>query len=396
METSDAFDGLRCTDCGERFDADAATHRCPECGGILDPEYDLGALALSRDALEARPFDGIARYAELLPFPRETLVTMGEGTTPLVEAPTLAADLGVERVLIKDEGRNPTGSFKDRGAALAVTAAVEHGAETVALPTAGNAGQAASAYAARAGLDSEVFVPSRATFDNKAMINVHGGEMTVVEGRLGDAGAAFTEAIADEDWYSVATFETPYRHEGKKTMYLEIAEQCDWESPDHVFYPTGGGVGLVGMYKAARQMQDLDWIDGIPAFHAAQSEGCAPIVRAYEDGRAEHDPWEHPDTICGGIEVSDPGASRLILDAVRDSGGAAVATPDDEILDAGVTVAQDAGVEMGATCAAAASGALELAERGAFDGDETVVLVNTATGNKEADVLRSHLMSQGI
>ena len=396
METTAAFTGLRCTDCGEDFDAATVTHRCPDCGGILDPTYDLDAVALDPAILESRPFDGLDRYAELLPFSAESLVTMDEGTTPLVSAPELAEKLGVERLLIKDEGRNPTGSFKDRGAALAVTAALQHGAETVALPSAGNAGQAASAYAARAGLDSEVFVPSRATFDNKAMINVHGGEMTVVGGGLSDAGAAFEDAIAEADWYSVATFETPYRHEGKKTMFYEIAEQCEWESPDHVVYPTGGGVGLVGMEKAARELRELGWIDDDPAFHAAQSTGCDPIVSAFEDGRAEHEPVEYPDTICGGIEVADPGASRLVLDAVRETDGAAVATPDDEILAAAVEVAQTAGIEMGATCGAAASGAIELAERGVFGADETVVLVNTATGNKESDILRSHLMSQGI
>jgi threonine synthase len=396
METTPAFTGLRCTDCDATFDPETATHTCPDCGGILDPMSDLDAVELDRETLESRPFDGVARYAELLPFPAASLVTMDEGTTPLVAAPGLADELGVEQVLIKDEGRNPTGSFKDRGAALAVTAAVQHGAETVALPSAGNAGQAAAAYAARAGLDAEVFVPSRATFDTKAMINVHGGEMTVVGGRLSDAGAAFQDAIAEEDWYSVATFETPYRHEGKKTMFYEIAEQCEWESPDHVVYPTGGGVGLVGMAKAARELRELDWIDESPAFHAAQSSGCAPIVEAFEDGRAEHEPVDHPDTICGGIEVSDPGASRLVLDAVRESGGTAVATPDDEILAAAVEVAQIAGIEMGATCGAAASGAIELAERGVFEADETVVLVNTAAGNKESDILRSHLMSQGI
>jgi len=396
METTAAFTGLRCTDCGEDFDAEAATHHCPDCGGILDPISELDAIDLDRSELESRPFDGLDRYAELLPFPEATLVSMDEGTTPLVSAPEFADRLGVEEVLIKDEGRNPTGSFKDRGAALAITAAIQHGAETVALPSAGNAGQAAAAYAARADLDCEVFVPSRATFDTKAMINVHGGEMTVVGGGLDDAAAAFRDAIEDEDWYSVATFETPYRHEGKKTMFYEIAEQCEWESPDHVVYPTGGGVGLVGMAKAARELRELGWIDDGPAFHAAQATGCAPIVEAYEDGRAEHEPVEYPDTICGGIEVADPGASRLVLDAVRESEGVAVATPDDEILAAAVDIAQTAGIEMGATCGAAASGALELADRGVFDGDETIVLVNTATGNKESDILRSHLMSQGI
>ena len=397
MQTTDAFVGLECVDCGEQFDAATTTHRCPECDGILDPVYDYDAVDLDRETLRARPFDSMWRYEELLPFTRDVAVSMDEGATPLVECPTLADEIGVERVLIKDEGRNPTGTFKDRGQSPAVTAAVQHDATDVALASAGNAGQAASAYAGRAGLDSHVFLPARSGFTNKAMVNVHGGDMTVVGGRIGDAGEAYAEAMGDhEDWYSVKTFVTPYRHEGKKTMYCEIAEQLDFEAPDHVVYPTGGGVGFVGMHKAAGEFQDLGLVEDAPAFHAAQAEGCAPIVQAFEDGTNHHEPWEVPDTICGGIEIPDPGASPLVLDAIRESGGRAVATSDDEILDAAVTVAQEEGLEMAPTCAAAASGTWALAEQDAFDADDTVVIVNTGTGNKEADVLRSHLMGKGI
>jgi threonine synthase len=397
METTEAFVGLECFDCGEQFDAAEATHRCPDCGGILDPTYDYDAISLSRADLEARPYDSMWRYEELLPFPRSAATTMGEGATPLVECPTLAAELGVGRVLIKDEGANPTGTFKDRGQTVAVTAAVQHGASDVALASAGNAGQAAAAYAARAGLGSHVFLPSRAGFTNKAMVNVHGGDMTVVEGRIGDAGAAYEDALAaHDDWYPVQTFVTPYRHEGKKTMFYEIAEAEGWEVPDHVVYPTGGGVGLVGMYKAAGELRDLGLTDGVPGFYAAQSEGCAPIVAALEADREVHEVWETPDTICGGIEIPDPGASPAILDAVRKSDGGAVATTDEAILDSAVTVASHEGIEMGATAAAAASGAWELSRRGAFETDDTVVLVNTGTANKDADVLRSYLMGTGV
>jgi threonine synthase len=397
METTDAFVGLECRDCGGTFDPGTGTHRCPDCGGILDPAYDYGSVDLSREDLDAEPFDGMWRYDALLPFPRERAVSIDEGTTPLVESPRLAEELGVAAVYIKDEGRNPTGSFKDRGQSAAITAAVGHGAEEVALASAGNAGQAASAYAARAGLDSHVFLPSRASFVNKAMVNVHGGDMRVVEGRIGDAGSALDDALEEhEDWYPVQTFVTPYRHEGKKTMYYELPEQLDWEVPDHVVYPTGGGVGLVGMYKAAREFEELGLTDGMPAFHAAQSEGCAPVVDAFEAGRDRHEPWEVPDTICGGIEIPDPGASPWILEAVRESGGRAVAASDEEILDSLVTVAQNEGPEMGVTCAAAAAGAWKLAEGGHLDPDDTVVLLNTATGNKDADVARSHLMGKGI
>ncbi len=396
METTDAFVGLTCIECGESVDAMDATHRCPDCDGILDPAYDYDAIDVDRSTFDSRPFDSMWRYEELLPFTRESAVTMDEGATPLVECPTLAEELGVDRVVFKDEGRNPTGTFKDRGQSVAMTAALAHGADEVALASAGNAGQAASAYAGRAGLDSHVFLPSRAGFTTKAMVNVHGGDMSVVGGRIGDAGAAYEDAMAEHDWYSVNTFVTPYRHEGKKTMGYEILEQLDWEVPDAIVYPTGGGVGLVGVHKAATEWRELGLIDDIPALFAAQSTGCSPIVDAFDDGRDRHDPVEYPDTICGGIEIPDPGASPWILDALRESDGGAVATPDEDILEAAIVVAQQEGLEMGPTCAAAASGAWKLAERGEFDGDETVVILNTGTGNKEADVLRSHLMSKGI
>ena len=397
MQTTPAFTGLSCLDCEESFDAESATHRCPDCGGILDPTYEYDAIEVTRESLAARPFDSMWRYEELLPFPRDVAVTMDEGATPLVECPTLATELGVERVLVKDEGRNPTGTFKDRGQTVAATAAVAHGATDVALPSAGNAGQSAAAYAARAGLASHVFLPSRASFTAKAMVNVHGGDMTVVGGRIGDAGAAYADAMDDhDDWYSVATFVTPYRHEGKKTMYLEIAEQLDWEVPDAIVYPTGGGVGLVGVHKAAVECRTLGLTDDLPRLYAAQATGCAPIVAALERGIDRHEPWETPDTICGGIEIPDPGASPHILKAIRESDGGAVATDDEAILESGVAVAQSEGLEVGATASAAASGAWELAEQGAFDPDDTVVLLSTGGANKDADVLRSHLMGQGI
>ena len=397
MDTTPAFEGLRCVDCEETFDPETATHRCPDCGGILDPEYDYESVDVTREDFESRRFDSMWRYEELLPFTRQSAVSMGEGATALVECPTLADEMGVGEVYIKDEGRNPTGTFKDRGQTVAVTAADQHGASDVALASAGNAGQSAAAYASRAGIDSHVFLPSRAGFTNKAMVNVHGGDMNIVEGRIGEAGAAYDEAIDDhDDWYSVQTFVTPYRHEGKKTMLYETVEQLDWETPDHVVYPTGGGVGLVGMHKAAEELRDLGLTEDLPAMYAAQAEGCAPIVRAFQERRDVHEPWDTPDTICGGIEIPDPGASHLILDALRESDGGAVATSDEEILEAGTLVAKHEGVEMGSTCAAAASGASQLADDDAFGEDDTVVLLNTGTANKDADVLRSHLMSKGI
>ncbi|ELZ42714.1 threonine synthase [Halorubrum saccharovorum DSM 1137] len=399
METTDAFTGLSCVDCGEAFGPEAATHRCPDCGGILDPTYDLDRIDLSPEDLAERPFESMWRYAELLPFATDAAVSLGEGATPLIECPGLADAMGVGRVLLKDEGSNPTGTFKDRGQSLAMTAASQHGAEEVALNSAGNAGQAAAAYAARADLDAHVFLPSRAGFTQKAMTEVHGADLTVTDpidgnSQIGDAGRAYAEAMEDHpDWYSTKTFVTPYRHEGKKTMALELLEQLDWGAPDGVVYPTGGGVGLVGMHKAAREVRELGWTDELVPMYAAQAAGCAPVVDAYESGADRHEPVpdDEVDTACNGIAIPDPGASPLVLDAIRESDGGAVATTDRAILDAAIEVARTEGLEVGATCAACVSGAFALAESGEFGPDDTVVLLNTGAGNKDVDALRAHL-----
>jgi len=323
METTPAFQGLTCVDCEETFDAETATHRCPDCGGILDPTYDYEAIDVSPEEFESRRFDSMWRYEELLPFTRDAAVSMDEGATALVDCPKLADEMGVGRVLIKDEGRNPTGTFKDRGQTLAMTAAAQHGASDVALNSAGNAGQSAAAYAARAGIDSHVFLPSRSGFTNKAMVNVHGGDMTIVEGRIGDAGAAYQDAMDDhDDWYSVKTFVTPYRHEGKKTMLYEVVEQLDWEAPDHIVYPTGGGVGLVGMHKAAKEFRDLGLTDDLPAMYAAQAEGCAPVVRAFQEGRDVHEPWDTRTPSVAASRFPTPAPARGSSTRSRESDGA--------------------------------------------------------------------------
>lgn len=392
METTAAFAGLECVDCGERFDPAAATHRCPACGGILDPRYDLDAIDLAVDDLARRPFDTMWRYEALLPFDRPSAVSMDEGATPLIECPRLADELGVDRVLLKDEGRNPTGTFKDRGHSVAVTAAVAHGATDIALASAGNAGQSAAAYAARAGLAAHVFLPARAGFIQKAMVTAHGADLTVVDGALDDAGAALEDALGGhDDWYPTSTFVTPYRHEGKKTMGYELIEQLDFEPPDAVVYPTGGGVGLVGVHKAAQEFRALGLTDELVPLYAAQSTGCAPIVNAWEVGEGTHETWAEPDTVCAGIEVPDPGGSPLVLDALAESDGGAIAVADDEILDWAATVARLEGLEMGATPAAAAAGARALADRGEFDRDATVVLLSTGAGSKDADIIWSHV-----
>lgn len=394
METTDAFDGLRCLDCAGTVDA---TTRCPECGGILEATYDEDALRetlnLSADAGGPEgAAGGLARFAGGLPLPADRLVALGEGETPLVPCPTLSEEFDVERVLVKDEARNPTGSVVDRGLAVAVSVASEEGASEVVLPTTGNGGQAAAAYASRAGLESESFVPSRTLFANKAMINVHDGDMNVVGGRYGDAVEAFEDAEGDR--YSLAPFETPYRQEGIKTLAYELVADLGG-APDAVVCPTGHGITLRGLYAGFRDLVAIDAIDDYPRLYAAQAGGCAPIATAWEQGETTHEPVEYPDTICGTLEVPDPTGGPAVIDALEATDGAAIATGDEPILERALTLAQD-GVPTSATGGAAISGAAALAEQGAFDADETVVLVNPTTANREADLLRSHLMSKGV
>ncbi|GGL61608.1 threonine synthase [Halocalculus aciditolerans] len=388
METTTAFSGLSCVDCGETFD-DPALGRCPECSGVLDAQYDLGSVALDDEG-------SMWAYEPVLPFAGSAAVSLGEGGTPLVEAPGLAEELGVNRVLIKDDGRNPTGTAVDRGLSLAVTPA--GGESTVTLASTGDDAQSAAAYAARAGLPSESFVPTRAGFSRKAMVNVHGGEMSVVEGRLGDAVSAYRDAVEEhDDWHAVGAFDTPYRHEGLKTVLYEVVDDEFGVVPDAVIAPTGHGELLAGLGKAARELVDLGKAPSMPRLYAAQAEGCAPIVRALQEDHAV-EPWDAPDTIAGAIEVPDPDPSgaQLAVDAVEDTGGAGVTATDGDILDAALAVAEGVGVEMGVSGAVAAAGAWNLADEGAFAADDTVVLLNTSQGNKDADVLRSRLMSRGI
>jgi threonine synthase len=395
METIDELAGLRCLDCGGRVDPGRAAGRCPDCQGPLEPTYD--SLEDAHDRLlggEPGEPSGLERFAPVLPIARDRLVTLGEGSTPLVGCPTLADEFGVDRVHLKSEGHNGTGGIADRGMALAVSAAREQGAGTVALPTTGNGGQAAAAYAARAGLDSQSFVPSRTTFTNKAMINVHGGEMTVVGGRYPDAVSAFRDAIAGEPWHSLAPFAEPYRHEGIKTLAYELVAALG-KAPDAVVVPTGHGLAAVGVDRGFRELATTGGIDRRPRLYAAQAAGCAPIATAWEDGDSDPRETEHPDALCGPLEIPDPAGGTYVLDAIAETGGGAVAVPDDEILESAVTLA-GAGVPVSATGGAAVAGTAALAETGAFTGDDHVVLVDPATANREADILRSHLMSKGI
>ena len=388
--TGTAFSHVECRACGEQYGHSVTPGACHSCGGVLDPRYEYEEVGVGPEDWERRG-GSMWAYRELLPVRDPgAIVSMGEGQTPLVACPRLAEGLDVGGLWLKDEGQNPTNTFKDRGQSAAVSAANEHGIETVALASAGNAGHAASAYAARAGMDCHVFLNHQAGSVKKGMVRVHGAQLHLCDGKLGDAGQAFREARAEHGWYSVATFETPFRHEGKKTMGYELFEAFDWTTPDHIVYPTGGGVGLIGIWKAYRELRELGWLTGEPpALHVVQTTGAAPVVKAIERGDDEHEPWTDPDSIARGVEVTDPGASPWMLEAVDRSGGTGVAVSDEAAFDAALAVARRGGPEMCVTSAVAFAGTQALAERGVFGPEESVVVINTGAGCKTADYLRN-------
>jgi threonine synthase len=387
------FSHLECsTPCGAGpFDAHARHHLCPSCAMPLLARYDLvRAREWSRDSLAGRE-PNMWRYREMLPlFPGEAPVTLGEGFTPLLHAPRLGALLGVAPLFIKDESLNPTNSFKARGQATAVTRAKALGATTITLPTAGNAGNAAAAYAAAAGLRCEVFMPKDAKQPFLDECQLYGASVTLVDGLITDAGKLAGEAAKQHDWYDVSTLKEPYRVEGKKTMGYELAEQLGWELPDWIIYPTGGGTGMVGMWKAFAEMEALGWIGPKrPKMVTVQPTGCAPIVRAFEQGTERAAVWESPDTEAHGLRVPRAIADFLVLRAIRESGGTALAVSDRQMVDDMILIGRLEGVSAAPEGAAALSAARALVASGRILSHETVVLFNTGGALKYLEVLRS-------
>ena len=404
MELTGAVQGLRCPDCETIHPLDA-DQGCPACGTACTVAYDYDSVdatiafergATTRNA-EGRSARGQWQYDALLPFAVGDAVTAGEGATPLVAADRLADELGVDSVYIKDESRNPTGTVYDRGMSVAATAiaAAEpaDAVEPVALATTGNSGQSAAAYLGRLGLRSYAFVPSRSAFSNKAMINVHNGEMQVVGGRYSDAADAVDEQLAG-DYYSLQEFTTPYRQEGPKTLAFELYADLG-AVPDVVFVPASTGEVVVGVAAGFEVLVELGVADETPTLVAVQPTGCAPIATAVDSGASEPEPWAVPDTIVGELEVPDPAGGEQAVAAVERLNGAAVTVDDDEILESAVAVASNEVIEMGAAGGAAPAGAWRYADDGGFTGEETVVLLNTESGAKTPDILRSHLMGPG-
>ncbi len=371
---------LECSMTGERYEADRL-HGLSRVGRPLLVRYDLdmAKAAVPRALVEARPTD-LWRWRELLPVRHtDNIVSLGEIQTPLVPIPVS----GGARVLVKDEGRLPTGSFKARGLVMAVSMAKELGVKRIAMPTNGNAGAALAAYASRCGIETVAFCPDDTPEINVREIALQGARVYRVNGLIDDCGAIVGKGAADGLWFDLSTLKEPYRIEGKKTMGLELAAQFGWQLPDAIFYPTGGGTGLIGMWKAFAELEALGWIGAKrPKMFAVQASGCAPIVKAFDDGAEHADRWEGAHTIASGIRVPRAVGDFLILRAVRESGGIAMAVDDAAIEDAVVRCAREDGLllcpEGGATLAAYHAAR----ERGLVGADDKVVLFNCATGLK--------------
>ena len=375
---------LECGLTGERFEADTP-QTLSSVGRPLLVRYDLDAAreAVTRDEVAAR-HDDWWKYREILPVRRsEDIVSLGETFTPLIPVPRSAARLGASWGLVKDEGRLPTGSFKARGLGMAVSMAKAFGLTRLAMPTNGNAGAAMAAYASRAGIETYIFCPADTPEVNVREIALQGANVWRVDGLIDDCGRIVGEGKEAMGWFDVSTLKEPYRIEGKKTMGIELLEQLGWEVPDAIMYPTGGGTGLIGMWKAFDELEALGWIGPErPRMYAVQAAGCAPMVRAFEAGERHATRWEDAHTIASGIRVPAAVGDFLILDAVRDSGGAAIAVDDADIDRWATTVAQEDGLlicpEGAATFAAWEQGL----ERGLIARDDRVVLFNCGNGLK--------------
>jgi threonine synthase len=376
---------LECTRCSASYDPEQLAGLSPCCAKPLYARYDLDALrALFRpESLRGRE-PTLWRYAEVLPV-RDVRcrVSLGEGFTPLLPAPRLAERLGVERLWLKDEGQNPTGSFKARGLALAVSRAYELGAREVALPSAGNAGAAAAAYAAAAGIVCHVVMPADTPRVIIEETRALGADVALIDGLITDAGAVVAEGVREHGWFDLSTLKEPYRVEGKKTMGYELFEQLGGRLPDVVVYPTGGGTGLVGMWKAFDEMQQLGWIgDERPRMISVQAAGCAPIVRAWEAGAAAAEPWADAHTYASGLRVPRAVGDFLILAAVRESVGSAIAVDDDAMAAAVLEVGAATGIFAAPEGGAVAAAVPLLLRQGLLDAGEETVLFITGSGLK--------------
>jgi threonine synthase len=380
---------LECSGCGKQYPHDKIHTFCPLCQSPLLSLYDLSRARqnLDREAITRRK-KGMWRWHELLPvLNEENQVFLGEGDTPLLTLPHLERELGLSHLYVKDESSNPTGSFKARGLAAAVSKAKELGVEKVIIPTAGNAGGAMAAYAARAGLKAHIFMPKDTPFANVEESRMAGAEVILIDGLISDAAGMAGEKARAEGWFDVSTFKEPYRVEGKKVMGYELAEAFDWQLPDVIIYPTGGGTGLVGMWKAFAELEELGWLEKRkrPRMVSVQADGCAPVVKAFEKGATFCDFWINAHTLASGLRVPKSFADHLILEDIYDSEGTAVAVSDEAILAAQKQLASAEGIFAAPEGAATLAALKTLIQQGWVHPQENIVLFNTGSGLKYLD-----------
>jgi threonine synthase len=384
-----AITHLECSKCGTHHDADTIQTVCTKCGKPLFPRYDLEA---AKETLSKRELVGrvasMWRYREILPIRKqENIVTLGEGWTPLTPTPRLGEKLGLKNLMVKDEGIIPTGSFKARGLSAAISKAKELGIKRVALPSAGNAAGAMATYGARAGLEVYVFMPEDAPKVNAVESDIVGAKVILVKGLISDAGKLVKDGIPEMGWFSVATLGEPYRVEGKKTMGLEVAEQLDWKLPDVIIYPTGGGTGIIGMWKVFDELEEMGWIGSErPRMISVQAEGCSPVIKAYKEGKEESQFFDGANTVASGLRVPKALGDFLILKAVRESGGEAISVTDEELMADVRLISKLEGIFACPEGAATISALRKMVEQGHVDRDERVVLFNTGSGLKYTDL----------
>lgn len=381
---------LECPKCASQHDPHQFTQLCPDCGAPLLVRYDLEKIKenFKKEDLAHRKPD-LWRYRELLPLVEEkNKVTLGEGMTPLLELNKLGKKLGVE-LYLKDEGIIPSGTFKSRGAAVGVSRAKELGVKALAMPTNGNAGASWSIYCAKADIDAYIVMPVDAPSITRNECAIAGAKLFLVNGLISDAGKIVGRAVAKNGWMDASTLKEPYRIEGKKTMGLEIAEQMNWEVPDVILYPTGGGVGLIGIYKALQELQEIGWIgEKMPRLVAVQAAGCAPIVKAWEEGKPASEFWNNASTVAFGITVPKALGDFLVLDAIYKTNGCAIAVDDKELLQDLAELAREEGLFICPEGAANYTAAKMLCQSGWIKPGEKVVLLNTGTGLKYPDTVK--------
>lgn len=380
---------LECSRCGRKFDSDRVQTVCDVCGKPLLSRYDMEAASRALDRRNLRGREATMwRYFELLPVKdKRNIVSLGEGWTPLTPAQRLGETIGIPKLWIKDESIMPTGSFKARGISAAISKAKELGIRRVAMPSAGNAAGALAAYGARAGMDVYILMPEDAPRVNIVESHIAGAKVFLVKGLITDAGRLISEGETEMGWFNLSTLREPYRIEGKKTMGFEIVEQMGWSLPDIIVYPTGGGTGIIGIWKAFQELEDLGWIgDERPRMVPVQAEGCAPLYKAYIEGKPESEYWEGAKTIAAGIRVPKALGDFLILRIVRESGGMVVSVSDEEIIDSISLMAKREGIFPCPEGAATLAALRRMVEEGRVDRDEKVVIFNTGSGLKYVDL----------